>query len=192
MNSAPRSPTPKASRGWSSFLGRKPADCWFIDDKRSNVQGARIAGLIGHHFRHAEDFGRLMPANWDFNCEPTAASNTNARFLSGSIMRHVVIMTLTGAIGLMSLFVVDLADLYFLSLLNNTEVTAAIGFAGTVGFINLSISIGIGIASAALVARSLGAGQPDRAKDFATSTLLFAVCMSAAYTLLIALACSNP
>ena len=111
---------------------------------------------------------------------------STARFVNGSIMRHVVIMTLTGAVGLMSLFAVDLADLYFLSLLNDTNVTAAIGFAGTVGFINLSMSIGIGIASAALVSRSLGAGQPDRARDFATSTLTFAVCVSAAYTLAIA------
>ena len=111
---------------------------------------------------------------------------SNARFVNGSIMRHVVIMTLTGAVGLMSLFAVDLADLYFLSLLNDTNVTAAIGFAGTVGFINLSMSIGIGIASAALVSRNLGAGQPDRARNFATSTLTFAVCVSAAYTLLIA------
>jgi putative MATE family efflux protein len=110
-----------------------------------------------------------------------------ARFTEGSIMRHVVTMTLTGAVGLMSLFAVDLADLYFLSLLNNTNVTAAIGFAGTVGFINLSMSIGIGIASAALVARSIGAGQLDRAKDFATTTLMFAVLVSAAYTLIIAI-----
>lgn len=28
-----------------------PADTWFIDDKRSNVQGARLAGLKAHHFR---------------------------------------------------------------------------------------------------------------------------------------------
>lgn len=115
------------------------------------------------------------------------SANPTARFLSGSIMRHVVIMTLTGAVGLMSLFLVDLADLYFLSLLQDTNVTAAIGYAGTIGFANLSISIGIGIASAALVARNLGAGNVDRAKDFATSTLLFAVLMSAAYTLLVAL-----
>jgi FMN phosphatase YigB (HAD superfamily) len=38
-----------------NYLGRKPEECWFIDDKRSNVQGARLAGLIGHHFRHVED-----------------------------------------------------------------------------------------------------------------------------------------
>lgn len=31
-----------------------PADTWFIDDKRSNVQGARLAGLKAHHFRTYE------------------------------------------------------------------------------------------------------------------------------------------
>ena len=48
-----------------------------------------------------------------------------ARFVTGSIMRHVVIMTFTSALGLMAMFLVDLADLFFLSLLNQTEVAAA-------------------------------------------------------------------
>jgi putative MATE family efflux protein len=104
-------------------------------------------------------------------------------------MRHVVTMTLTGAVGLMALFLVDLADLYFLSLLNDTSVTAAIGFAGTISFANLSMGIGIGIASAALVARNLGAQNPERARDLATSSLLFALIVSAGYTLLIAVFC---
>jgi putative MATE family efflux protein len=111
----------------------------------------------------------------------------NARFVTGSTMRHVVVMTLMGAVGLMSLFIVDLADLYFLSLLNNNDITAAIGYAGTIGFTNLSISIGIGIASVALVARQIGSGDIDRARQFATTSLLFAILLSAAYTLLIAL-----
>ncbi len=102
-------------------------------------------------------------------------------------MGHVVRMTLLSAIGLMSLFVVDLADLYFLSLLDNSDITAAIGYAGTIGFANLSISIGIGIASVALVARQIGAGNIERAKDFATTSLLFSILVSAAYTLFTAL-----
>ncbi len=102
-------------------------------------------------------------------------------------MRHVVTMTLMGAVGLMSLFIVDLADLYFLSLLGNNDITAAIGYAGTVGFTNLSISIGIGIASVALVARQIGAGNIERAKDYATTSLLFSILLSGAYTLIIAL-----
>ncbi|MBG1233428.1 MATE family efflux transporter [Aestuariivirga litoralis] len=114
-------------------------------------------------------------------------TNTQARFLHGSTFRHVVIMTLTGALGLMTLFVVDLADLYFLSRLGNTDLTAAIGFAGTLDFANLSLSIGSGIAAAALVARYLGAGNPQRAREFATSTMLVSFAFSAAYTILIAI-----
>ena len=90
-------------------------------------------------------------------------------------MNHVVVMTLTGALGLMALFMVDLADLFFLSLLDQTEVTAAIGYAGTIVFTNLSVSIGIGIAAAALVATNLGAGRPEQARAFATSSLLFSL-----------------
>jgi putative MATE family efflux protein len=110
-----------------------------------------------------------------------------AKFLQGSIMRHIVVMTVTGAIGLMAVFLVDLADLYFLTQLKNTNITAAIGFAGALAFINLNLSIGTGIAAAALVARNMGMRNPARAKEFATSSWLFTILVSTAYTLLIAL-----
>ena len=96
-------------------------------------------------------------------------------------------MTLTGALGLMSLFLVDLADLFFLSMLHITEVTAAVGYAGTIVFSNLSVSVGTGIAAAALVARNLGAGQSERAREFATSALMFSLLVSAVITLAIAI-----
>ena len=115
-----------------------------------------------------------------------AAKPFQAKFLEGSIMRHVVIMTLTGALGLMAVFLVDLADLYFLSRLGNVDITAAIGFAGTLAFANLSLSVGTGIAAAALVARSLGAQEPERAREFATSVLYFTLMVSAVYTLMVA------
>ena len=91
-------------------------------------------------------------------------------------------MTMTGAIGLMTMFGADLADLYYLSLLGDNNITAAIGFAGILSFANLSISLGIGIAAAALVARNLGAGDPVRAKAFATSAVTFTLLVSSAYT----------
>jgi len=108
-----------------------------------------------------------------------------ATFLQGSIFKHVVVMTLTGALGLMTLFVVDLADLYFLAKLNNTNITAAIGFAGALAFANLSLSIGTGIASAALVARNMGMGNAQRAKEFATSAMIVSIAISALYTVVI-------
>ena len=116
-----------------------------------------------------------------------AAKPFQAKFLEGSIMRHIIIMTLTGAVGLMAVFMVDLADLYFLSRLHDTNITAAIGFAGTIAFINLNLSIGTGIASAALVARNMGMRNPARAKEFATSAWLFTVLVSIGYTLLVAI-----
>ncbi|HHI82199.1 MAG TPA: hypothetical protein ENJ99_03520, partial [Rhizobiales bacterium] len=63
-----------------------------------------------------------------------AGAKMPARFVTGSILGHVVTMTLTSAIGLMALFLVDFADLFFLSLLGKTEITAAIGFAGMIAF----------------------------------------------------------
>ena len=104
-----------------------------------------------------------------------AGAKMPARFVTGSILGHVVTMTLTSAIGLMALFLVDFADLFFLSLLGKTEITAAIGFAGMIAFSSLSVSIGIGIAAAALVATNLGAGNTLAARRFASSTLVISV-----------------
>jgi len=114
-------------------------------------------------------------------------SDTSARFLQGSIFRHVVVMTLTSALGLMTLFIVDLADLYFLSSLNDTRITAAIGFGGTLDFANLSLAIGAGIAAVALVSRNMGAGQPERARQFASNALYMSLGISAIYTAIVAI-----
>ncbi|MDE2384507.1 MAG: HAD family phosphatase [Alphaproteobacteria bacterium] len=45
-----KKPDPASFTRLLDALGQKPENCWFIDDKKSNVQGARIAGLRGHHF----------------------------------------------------------------------------------------------------------------------------------------------
>ena len=108
-----------------------------------------------------------------------------APFVAGSTMRHVIVMTLTGALGLMALFAVDLIDLLFLSMLNQTAVTAAIGYAGTVVFANLSVAIGSGIAAAALVARNVGAGDMNRARSYATSALMFSLIVAGVITIAI-------
>lgn len=117
-----------------------------------------------------------------------SAPTSEARFVTGSIMRHVVVMTFTGALGLMSMFLVDLVDLFYLSLLGKTEITAAIGYAGTVVFTNLSLCIGTGIAAAVLVARNLGAKRPERAREFATSCFMYSCILSAVFSGVIALA----
>jgi putative hydrolase of the HAD superfamily len=45
-----KKPDPKSFLKLMERMGTEPARCWFIDDKKSNVVGARMAGLAGHHF----------------------------------------------------------------------------------------------------------------------------------------------
>lgn len=92
--------------------------------------------------------------------------NTQARFLHGSIMKHVVTMTTTSALGLVTLFMVDLVDMYFLSLLGEVELAAAVGYSGSILFFTTSISIGIAISCGALVSRSLGEDNKEKAKRY--------------------------
>lgn len=106
------------------------------------------------------------------------AATTGPPFATGSIARHVLVMTLTGSIGMMALFLVDLSSLFFLARLKQVAVTAAMGYAASVIFLVLSVGLGTGTAASALVARSLGAGDVERAQGYAASTLLFALLSS--------------
>ena len=77
-----------------------------------------------------------------------------ARFLEGSLLRHITVMALTASIGLMAVFVVDLVDMIFISMLGRDELAAAIGYAGAILFFTSSFGIGMAIAAGALVARA--------------------------------------
>ena len=100
-------------------------------------------------------------------------ANKQAIFLEGNLLRHIIIMASSASIGLVSIFLVDFADLLFISMLGEQELAAAVGFAGTVLFLTFSVSIGMTIATSALVAQRLGQGDPDEARKIATSVILF-------------------
>ena len=53
-----KKPDPRSYTLLMERMGLEPQRCWFIDDKRSNVTGARMAGLGAHHFRSRE---KLVP-----------------------------------------------------------------------------------------------------------------------------------
>ncbi len=95
-----------------------------------------------------------------------------AVFTEGSILRHVLVMTATGSIGLVAIFVVDLLSLLYVSWLNDASLTAGVGFATQILFFFVSINIGLTIAIGALVARALGAGDRARAQQLSVSGLV--------------------
>lgn len=102
-----------------------------------------------------------------------------AKFLDGGILGHIFVMTLSASLGLLALFVVDFLDLYFIAQLGEDSLTAAIGFASTVLFFIVSISIGMLIASSALTAQKLGAHEDEEAKSLGSNTLYLSFITSA-------------
>src|SRR5918997_6791673 len=92
------------------------------------------------------------------------------RFVTGSTMRHVTVMTATGAVGLIAIFFVDLLSLVYISWLGDPRLTAAVGLATIVLFIATSINVGLMIAIGALVSRALGAHERERARRLGGTT----------------------
>ena len=101
-----------------------------------------------------------------------AAAAESPRFVTGSLLRHVFVMAATGAIGLVSVFAVDLINLFYLSRLGEKAIAAAVGFAGVVAFFHVSIAIGLTIGITAVVSRTIGGGRMAEARVLATSSLL--------------------
>jgi putative MATE family efflux protein len=106
-------------------------------------------------------------------------------FVTGSTMRHVVVMTATASVGLMAIFLVDFLSLLYVSRLGRPEATAGVGFATIILFFAVSINIGLMIAVSALVARALGARDRARARQVAGSTLALTALVASGVTLLI-------
>ncbi len=113
----------------------------------------------------------------------SATAARHAPFVHGSITRHLVRNTVLGAVGLMALFLVDFADLWFVSQLGDEAATAALGLAGAVVFFHLSLGLGLGIAAGALVAIQVGRRDARRARSLSAQALRMALAMGAGFML---------
>jgi len=112
-------------------------------------------------------------------------NKTSAKFLTGNLMHHVSVMSLTSSIGLLMIFTVDFIDLLFISMLGNAELAAAVGYAGIILFFATSINIGLSISAGSLVAKALGAKENLQAKDLASAVLIIGIIFSVATLMLI-------
>ncbi len=120
----------------------------------------------------ADDISAALPAG--LGDTPVAPRRTQGKFTQGSILRHTVVMTATGAVGTLSIFVVDLLSLLYVSWLGRTELKAAVGFATQVSMFPVAVNIGLSIAVTAAVSRALvlgigpwrGASRPPGSRMF--------------------------
>ncbi|WP_224813732.1 MATE family efflux transporter [Hasllibacter sp. MH4015] len=110
-----------------------------------------------------------------------AENHAQAVFLEGSLFRHITVMSLTSSVGLMAVFLVDLVDMLFISMLGNEELAAAVGYAGAILFFTTSFGIGMAIAGGALVARALGQGDEALARRRSSTVLTYGVMFGAIF-----------
>ena len=96
--------------------------------------------------------------------------------LQGDIKQTLTRMTLPMMMGIVSLMLFNLADLYFVSRLG-TEPLAALGFTFPVSFTLISLAIGWGIGTSATLARLMGAGDVSEAGSLASDNLLATTCL---------------
>lgn len=96
------------------------------------------------------------------------AQDRAPKFVTGSILRHILEMTGAGALGLVAIFVCDLANIYFLSLTADQATVAAVGYASSILFFSTSIGIGLSIAASSTVSPAIGEGLRARARRRAT------------------------
>lgn len=99
---------------------------------------------------------------------------SQGRFLTGGTMGHVVRMTATGALGITFVFLVDAVNLFWVSQLGKPQLVAAVGFAYAVQFFSVSVAVGLMIGATAVVSRSIGAGDRDRARRQAGAAVVIA------------------
>ena len=100
------------------------------------------------------------------------ALNVPGKFVTGSTLRHVLTMTSAGTVGLVAVFLVDVVNLFYISLLGHKELAAAVGYAGTLLFFMLSLAIGLSIAVGAMTSRALGSGDRTYARQLSGASLL--------------------
>ncbi len=119
----------------------------------------------------------------------------SAAYTEGPVLKHVTELSLTSAVGLFAIFIVDLVDMFFISLLGNAALAAAVGFAGLGLFLGASICIGISIAVSTTVSQSIGenSNEPssassseygDKARRMATHGLIYSLCWTIPITVI--------
>jgi putative MATE family efflux protein len=112
------------------------------------------------------------------------------RFVTGPLLTHILIMTGTGAAGLIAIFIGDLANILFLSWLGDQSIVAAVGYASSILFFTTSIGIGLSIAATSLVSPAIGASERGRARRLASSALMLTLVSSIVLTAVVWVAVS--
>lgn len=114
----------------------------------------------------------------------TAPGPHRGKFTTGSLPRHILVMTATGWVGLVAIFAGDLVNMLFLALLDDHEIVAAVGYASPLLFFTVSVGIGLSIAGVSTVSPALGTGDRQRARELSASVHALTLAVTVALAIL--------
>ena len=87
---------------------------------------------------------------------------THARFTEGSVPRHVLAMACASALSLLSVFLVDILTLVYVSRLHDPSLLAAVGLGKTLQTVHGAFVSGVVIAAGAVLAEPIGTHASQR------------------------------
>jgi putative MATE family efflux protein len=122
------------------------------------------------------------PAQPEPTRPPQATAGAAPRFVTGPIFWHIMSTTGLGALGLMALFMGDLANRLFLGQLGDEHILAAIGYASSILFFATSVGIGLSIAATSVVSPAVGARDVETARRLSGSAHAFALLIAVGVT----------
>ncbi|EIK96984.1 hypothetical protein PMM47T1_07581 [Pseudomonas sp. M47T1] len=105
--------------------------------------------------------------------------DTRARFIEGSLARHVLAMVSANALSLLAVFLVDILTLVYVSRLQDQRLLAAVGLAKTLLFVNGAFASGVVIAAGAVLSERIGKHVSQRLARLVLHLLLMAVLVAA-------------
>ncbi|GAC30364.1 MATE efflux family protein [Glaciecola pallidula DSM 14239 = ACAM 615] len=101
-------------------------------------------------------------------------NTTHRDMLNGDIAQTLKSMTIPMIVGMLMLMTFSIVDTFFVSMLG-TEQLAAISFTFPVTFTVISLNIGLGIGTSAIIGKYIGSGNAQHAKTLATGALMLSV-----------------
>ena len=113
------------------------------------------------------------------------STNPQARYVQGNILGHLIQAAAASSVGMLAIFLVDLADLYFISLLGVPQLAAAVGFSGMLFFLAASIGMALSVAASTLVSQALGQNNPEKASQYFLDVTVFALGLGIVVTVIL-------
>lgn len=98
-------------------------------------------------------------------------NTTHRDMLNGDIAQTLISMTIPMIVGMLMLMTFSIVDTFFVSMLG-TKQLAAISFTFPVTFTVISLNIGLGIGTSAIIGKYIGSGNTKDAKVLATGALM--------------------